>query len=302
MIKKILLLIIITIIPVAVFSQETTTEGTITSRPANSTVDQGFYWDNAFRGRWNAFGACYRTRLYYRGALLRGRNSFWFANSTYEIGMEQAIASFSRTSFFIFWQPIIAVNFLVKVGYSKDFVKPALLTGANDDYSHALPPFTGLNPMNREPIRADPDVLEIEFSPTFTFGGPAGFGMLALIYNPTLIYMHTFGLSSDQYYFNNRENVVLKAQDIFWRHDVKLGYAISGTGMSVAFTTIIEHVQSIKGIFRAGVFGSFSYEKASERYPNLVPYFRGQVGTWIKDRYMTQYFAIQVDTGVKVKF
>ncbi|MDK2818027.1 MAG: hypothetical protein KFW21_01085 [Spirochaetota bacterium] len=301
--KKILFLMLSVISFVSInFAQTTTTEGTITSRPNNSTIDQGFYWDNSFRGRWNAFGACYRTKLYYRGALLRGQNSFWFANSSFEVGLEQAIASYSRTSLFLFWQPVIAVNFLVKIGYSKDFTKPALLTGSGDNYNHALPPFTGLNPLNRKPVYLDTDTLEIEFSPTFTFGGPAGPGMIALIYNPTLIYIHNFGMNPNQYYLNNRESIVLKAQDIFWNHDIKLGYNITGTGMSVALTSIIQHVQSVKGIFRAGVFGSFSYEKASIKYPNIVPYFRGQVGTWVKDRYMTQYFAIQVDTGVKFKF
>jgi len=295
---KILLLFIIFLSPNFLFSQE----DTLTERAMNSTIDQGWYWDNSFRGRWNPFGACYRTKIYYRNALYRDQNTFWFADSVLDLGMEQSIASSARTSLFMFWQPIIAVNFLFKVGYSKDFVKGAALKDAYDDYSHALPPFTGQNPGGRKPVRLDADTLEIEFAPTFTFGGPLGSGMMALIYTPTMLYFHNFGLDPNQYFFHNREAVVLKAQDIFWRHDIKLGYMLSGTGMSFAFTGLIEHVQSIKGIFRAGIFGSFSYEKASEKYPNLIPYFKTQVGTWIKDRYMDNYFALQFETGVKWKF
>ncbi|MGL4987426.1 MAG: hypothetical protein ACRC5H_09870, partial [Treponemataceae bacterium] len=157
---------------------------TITIRPFNSTADEGFYWDNAFRGRWSPFGAAYRTKIYYRDALMRDKNSFWFANSAWEAGIEQEISSGSRTSAFIFWQPIIAVNFLAKVGYFHDFVGYALLNDPNDDYSHALPPFTGLNPLTRKPVRSTGrGMLEFEFSPTFTFGGKLGNGMLALIYN-----------------------------------------------------------------------------------------------------------------------
>lgn len=58
----------------------------ITPRPQNSTVDEGFYWDNAMKARWAPFGILYNTRLYYRKALNRAANNFWHASSALEFG------------------------------------------------------------------------------------------------------------------------------------------------------------------------------------------------------------------------
>lgn len=274
----------------------------ITGRAQNSTIDEGFYWDNGFKGRWNPFGGYYLTRLYYRKALSRENNNFWHAGSAIEVGVEQSLSSLSKTSAFIFWQPIIAFNVTAKVGYAHDFIRTTLLNGPNDDYTHTLPPFTGQNPMNREPKRTDVNTLEVELIPSVTFGGGVGSGMLALIYTPHMIYFNNFGIDKDQYIYNNREAIVIKGEDIFIRHDIKLGYIFSGKGMSVALVTLVEQVVSLKDVFRVGVFGAFSYEKSLKKKPNIIPYFRGQVGAWVEDRYMEQYFAIQIDTGIKWKF
>ncbi|MGL4676852.1 MAG: hypothetical protein ACRCWI_04200 [Brevinema sp.] len=285
-----------------VFTQESLSSETLTERAFNSTIDQGWYWQNSLRARWNPAGFEYITRIYYRRPLMRNKGSFWFANSALNIGIEHGISSLSKTTAYFFWQPIIALSFTVKASYAYDMIGFAQMSGPDDNYAIALPPFTGLNPMTQKPIYGGNQAFEIEFTPQFTFGGKAGVGMLALIYTPMMLYVHTFGMNQNQYYLNNYYVVVMKAQDIFWQHNIRLGYALIGTGISVAMTGIIEHVQSYSGIVRAGVFGAFSYEKASKRFPTLIPFFRGQIGTWIKDRYMQQYFAFQAETGVIWKF
>lgn len=303
MIKNIcILLFIFTIITdfSFLFAQE---NESITHRSMDSTIDEGFYWDNGFKGRWNPFGAYYLTKIYYRKALSRENNNFWFANSALEVGIEQYVSSFVKTSAFVFWQPIIAINFMFKVGYSRSFVDDFVIEGGHSaDYNIAFPPFTGLNPMTKEPKALQANTLEIEFIPTVTFGGKVGRGMLALIYSPHIIYFNNFGIDKDTYIYNSRESIVIKAQDIFFRHDIKFGYSLSGTGLSFAITTLIEHVLSNEEITRVGLFGSVSYERSLDKNPNLIPFFRGQVGTWLLDRYMKQYFAIQIDTGIKWKF
>lgn len=274
----------------------------ITDRAKNSTADEGFYWDNGFKGRWAPFGALYNTRIYYRKALNREANNFWYADSALEFGIEQEVSVFSKTSFFVLYQPMVAFSIQAKIGYSKDFLQSALLTGPDDDYSHAFPSISGLNPGGRDPDRVDLNTLELELIPTWTVGGKVGDGMLALIYSPHITYFYNSGIDKEQYIYQNSNSIVLKGQDILWRHDIKLGYAPSYVGTSFALTGIVEHVQSISGIFRAGVFTSFSYEKSLAKQPNLVPFFKGQIGTWVKDRYMKGDIAIQIDTGIKWKF
>lgn len=275
---------------------------TLTERPANSTIDQGWYWQNSFLGRWNPFGILYQTKIYYRKALHREQNSFWFANSAFMAGMEQDISSSSRTSLYLYWQPVIAVNFTARVSYEYDFLGGAQMNGPHDDYNIAFPTFTGLNPMTLKPVFQRFHNLIVEISPEFTFGGPAGRGMLALIYRPSIYYFNSVDLDPNSYYYHNREAVILKARDFFFRHDIKLGYSFTGTGMGVALVSLLEHTLSSGRLARAGIFGGFSFEKAFQNYPLLIPYFRGQVGTWLVDRYLKQHFAIQIDTGIKWKF
>ncbi|SFB82405.1 hypothetical protein SAMN02745150_00965 [Brevinema andersonii] len=100
--------------------------------------------------------------------------------------------------------------------------------------------------------------LIVEISPEFTFGGPAGRGMLALIYRPSIYYFNSIGLDPSKYYFHNRESVILKARDFFFRHDIKLGYSLTGRGMSFAVVSLLEHTLSSGRLVRAGIFGAFS--------------------------------------------
>ncbi|MEI0540428.1 hypothetical protein [Brachyspira pulli] len=49
-------------------------------------------------GRWNHFGALYQGQLFYKKALFREMNNFFFADSYVLAGIEQEFSSFSRTS------------------------------------------------------------------------------------------------------------------------------------------------------------------------------------------------------------
>lgn len=304
MLTRILLLFLF-VFPLHIFAQEIQQNiETPTDRPMNSIADQGWYWDNGGMLRHPYIGGLYRMKLYYRFALHRNKNSFWFKDSALELGLEQYFSVSTHTYAYLFWQPIIAFNITVKAGYSTDFLGFTALNGSTDNYNFALPPVTGLNPMNRIPNRLkNINVFEFIVSPTWMFGGSIGdHGMMALIYNPTMSYIHAFGMNKNQYYFDNTFAIVLKSQDIYWKHDIKLGYIIKGSGISVALTGLIEHIQSIAGVFRAGLYGSFSYEKSLKKAPNIIPYFKSQIGAIIHDRYTTGDFAIQIDTGIKYKF
>ena len=70
----------------------------------------------------------------------------------------------------------------------------------------------------------------------------------------------------------------------------------------MAATTLIEQVQSSRRIMRIGVFGGFSYEKPINEYPDLIPFIKGRIGTWVIDDYMQQRFAVQLHTGLNWKF
>ncbi|MGL5722271.1 MAG: hypothetical protein ACRCY4_07725 [Brevinema sp.] len=295
--KKILLLALLC---TPLFAQEAPKE-TITDRAPGSRFDQGLYWDQSALFRWNYFGAGYQTRLYYRKALYRDRISFFFAGSVLDAGLEQSFSSVSRTSAFVYYQPIAALSFLVKVGYAHSFVKPALLNGSNDDFSHALPPFTGLNPLNRVPVNGEANSIQIEFSPTLTIGGMLGKGLLAMIYTPTIRYYRNFSVAENQFYLDYHDVLPLRGSDVYFKHDIKLGYIFLGTGISIAFTTILEHLQSGDGLLRASIFGSFSYEKALQRFPTVAPFFKMQMGTYVVDRYAQNTFGVQIDTGVRWK-
>ncbi len=274
-------------------------------RTFDSQDDRGWYFLNSVQGRWNPFGVYYQARVQYLEPLFREQNTFWFADSKIIAGLEQDIGPFSRTSAYLFFQPVIAFALEARVGYEtaiSNSLCPVKLDGPNDSYHHAYPPFTGLNPQNRKPEYIGRDALYIEVSPIMTFGGKAGKGMLALIYKPTMMYINAFGLDKDQYYYYGREAAVLKTSDILWRHDISLGYSLSGTGWSMAATTLIEQVQSSSRIMRIGVFGGFSYEKPIHQYPNLIPFIKGRMGTWVMDDDMKNRFAVQMSTGLNWKF
>ncbi|MGL4560977.1 MAG: DUF2147 domain-containing protein [Brevinema sp.] len=149
-------------------------------------------------GKWNPFGSLYQTRLYYRHALHRDQGTFWFKDSALMVGLEQEFSIFSRTSLFLYWQPVIAVNFIARVIFEYDFAGSVQMNGPNDDYTTAFLPFTGLNPLTRTPIRNKFSNFIFEFAPEFTFGGSAGPGMVALIYRPSDgSYFHVKGELSD---------------------------------------------------------------------------------------------------------
>lgn len=78
--------------------------------------------------------------------------------------------------------------------------------------------------------------------------------MLALIYKPTMMYINSFGMDKDQYYFYGREAADRKQSDILWRHDISLGYAFSGTGWSMAATMLCSPSQCI---MRIGLLAAF---------------------------------------------
>ncbi|MGL5253626.1 MAG: hypothetical protein ACRC9L_01160 [Brevinema sp.] len=297
--KKTLLCLILLCSPL--LAQESQVKETITDRAPGSSFDQGIYWDNSALFRWNYFGAGYLTKIYYRKALHRDRLSFMFAGSVLDFGIEQSLSSLSRTSAFVYYQPLAALSFLVKVGYAHAIVPSALLNSSTDDYSHGLPPFSGLNPLNRTPVNSTSKSIQIEFAPTLTIGGAVGKGLLAVIYTPTIRYYRNFSISENEFHLDPHDVLPLRGSDVYYKHDLKFGYVLSGTGMSFALTTIFEHLQSGSALLRASMFGSFSYEKALQKYPNVAPYFKAQIGSYIVDRYAQNLFGIQIDTGVRWK-
>lgn len=296
--------------PLGVFGQEAANAGTETkpspSRKFNSTEDGGWYFINAGLVRYNpSFGAYYQGRLVHRLPLFREQNSFWFADSALVTGIEQDVGMFSRTSAYLFFQPVIAMSVELKVGYETAIapeLRPVKVDGPMDRFNFALPPFTGLNPKDRKPEYIGRDAFVVEFTPTATFGGKLGPGMIALIYSPTLMYIRAIGLADDQYYFYGRDVAVLRSSDILWKHSIRLGYAITGTGWSVAATGLVEQVQSSSRLMRAGIFASVAYEKPLESIPQLIPFVRMQMGTWLVEDYEANKFAIQLHTGLSWKF
>lgn len=279
--------------------------GVRSDRNFDSIDDQGWYWLNSMYLRWSYFGAYYQTRLYYRLPIFRDQNSFWFADSAFMVGIEQDIGPFERTSLYLFWQPVIALAFEMRMGYEQDvanYLKPVEVDGADADYNFALPPFTGQNPNNKTPNYQGGKAFILEFTPTLTMGGSIGDGMLALIYSPIMTYVKNFQLHNDKYYFYGRDIIVMLPTDIYWKHNIKLGYNFTGTGMSMAVISIIEHVQSSGRLMRAGLFGGFNFEKQLKKYPNLIPFFRAQVGSWLSDEYLKGDFAIGINGGLIWKF
>ncbi len=269
---------------------------------ADNLSDQGWYIDSGIRGAWNFAGICLRNKVYYRKALSRDKNSFLFQNSYLEAGVEFGIAPFVKTTAFVVWQPILPLKFNLRVGHYKDLIGEPLIDGPNGGYNHGYLPFTGLNPGNVTSEKINSDTLEIEFAPTLSLGGKVGSGALAFIYTPYMHYFYSSNMEEGQYKHLARDSIVIGKQDIFWRHNLLFGYSILNIGLTIGVSATIQHIQSISGIFRSGVFGVIAYEKVSAKNPKLTPYVRAQLGTWIKDRYLEKLFVIQAEFGIKYKF
>ena len=92
--KKILVMMLIIMINIPLLAQENEKP----KRDLTDKSDEGWYFSNHFMGRWNHFGALYQGQLFYKKALFREMNNFFFADSYVLAGIEQEFSSFSRTS------------------------------------------------------------------------------------------------------------------------------------------------------------------------------------------------------------
>ena len=146
------------------------------------------------------------------------------------------------------------------------------------------------------------DSVQLQVAPTLTIGAPAGPGLIALIYQPFITYINILGVDKNDYYYLTREAIVVKGQDIWFNHDLKLGYALPSLGMSFAINSTIEHMLSQKDLYRVGLFGAFSYKKNLDSLTSLAPFINLKVGTWLIERHIQYKFAIQIDTGLEWKF
>ena len=167
--KKILAMILITIINIPLLAQEDVKP----QRDLTDKSDEGWYFSNHFLGRWNHFGALYQGQLFYKKALFREMNNFFFADSYVLAGIEQELSSFSRTSAYVEFQPLIALKMLFKFTYEAglaDAGRPVLVDGSTKEFNHALPPFTGLNPMNKKTQYVGGNTIYVQFAPTLTMG------------------------------------------------------------------------------------------------------------------------------------
>lgn len=275
------------------------------ARDYTDRSDEGWYFSNHFMGRWNHFGAVYQGQLYYRKALFRDLNSFFFADSYIEAGIEQEFSSFSRTSAYIRFQPLAALNFLAKLTYEAglaDSGRPTLLDPDTKTFDHALPPFTGLNPMNRKPEYVGGHTLIFQMVPALTMGGPAGPGLLAVIYTPFINYIRAFGVDKEAFVYMPRESIVVKGEDWYFNHDIKLGYSLREWGMGFAINANIEHMLSDKDLYRVGLFAAYSYKKPLKQVPSLSPFAAFKMGTWLIETHVRYRFAFQFDVGLEWKF
>lgn len=267
--------------------------------------DEGWYFSNHFLGRWNHFGAVYQGQLYYRKALFRELDSFFFADSYIEAGIEQEFSSFSRTSAYVRFQPLAALNFLAKLTYEAGLAdpgRPTLLDPETKTFDHALPPFTGLNPMNRKPEYVGGHTLIFQMVPALTMGGPAGPGLLAVIYTPYINYIRAFGVDKEAFVYMPRESIVVKGEDWYFNHDIKLGYSLREWGLAFAVNTNIEHMLSDKDLYRVGLFAAYSYKKPLKQVPALSPFAAVKLGTWLIETHVRYRFAFQFDVGLEWKF
>ena len=301
--KKIFIIImIVAISSTNIFAQET--EKQTPKKDYTSKDDEGFYFANHLLGRWNHFGVLYQGQLFYKKALFREKNNFFFAQSHLTVGLEQEFSTFSRTSAYVVFQPLIALNFLFKVTYETAFAESAKPVLADDSrvFNYALPPFTGLNPMTKKPQYVGKDSVQVQFAPMLTIGGPAGPGLIALIYQPFITYINVLGVNKNDYYYLTRDAIVVKGEDVWFNHDIKLGYALSSLGMSFAINSTIEHMLSQKDLFRVGLFAAYSYKKSLDAVPSLTPFLNVKMGTWLVEKHLQYKFAIQLDTGLEWKF
>lgn len=295
--KKILAIIFIFIVNIPLLAQE--------DESSQKYSDEWWYFSNHFLGRWNHFGALYQGQLFYKKALFREMNNFFFNDSYILAGIEQELSSFSRTSAYVEFQPLIALKVLFKFTYEAgltDSGKPVLVDRNTMEFNHALPPFTGLNPMTRKPQYVGGNTIYFQMAPTVTIGGPAGAGLIALIYTPYINYVRAFGVDKDEYIYLARESIVVRAEDMYFNHDIKLGYSMKEWGMSFAVNTTIEHMLSNKDLYRVGLFAAYSYKKALNSVPSLFPFISAKIGTWLVEKHAQYKFAMQLDAGIEWKF
>lgn len=299
--KKVLIIMLSLIISLPLIAQDNAKP----QRDLTDTSDEGWYFSNHFLGRWNNFGALYQGQVFYKKALFRERNNFFFADSYLIAGIEQEFSSFSRTSAYVEFQPLIALKFLFKFTYEAGLAepgRPTLVDSNTKEFNHALPPFTGLNPMTKKPQYVGGNTIYFQMAPTLTMGGPAGPGLIALIYTPYISYIRAFGVDKDNFVYLPREAIVVKAEDWYFNHDIKLGYSMREWGMSFALNTTIEHMISSKDLFRVGLFAAYSYKKPIEKVPSLTPFANVKLGTWLVEKHIQYKFAIQMDIGLEWKF
>lgn len=281
--KKILILVSLSFsITTFLYSEDNTV------KDYTSKSDEGLYFANAFLGKYNYFGALYQTKLYYKKALFRDKNSFFFSTSHLTYGIQAEVANFLKASVFVEFEPLIALKFLFRATYERalaENAKPVLIDKANGEYNQALPPFTGLNPKTIKPIYEGGNTFSFDISPTLTIGGPVKVGLLALIYNPTISYIHGFGIEKESYHYYGRDNIVVRDRDFYIIHDIKLGLSVPSLHSSFALITDIEQILSQKDIWRLGVFAGYIYTDSFGKNKNIIPVISVKLGTWLIDKY-----------------
>ena len=157
--------------------------------------------------------------------------------------------------------------------------------------------------MTRKPQYVGGNTIYVQMASTLTIGGPAGPGLIALIYTPYITYIRAFGVDKNSYVYLPRDAIVVKAEDFYFNHDIKLGYSMKEWGMAFAINTTIEHMlSSSKDLYRVGLFAAYSYKKALNAVPSLSPFANVKVGTWLVEKHIQYHFAIQLDVGIEWKF
>lgn len=281
-------------------SARTDVAETSETAPAPAWVQPGFNFNWTMVGASiNYLGLMTKAKISYAVPFIKNNGVLW-KSTKIEFGLEEYLSpSFTRTSVFLYFEPIAIFNVSVTTGYEVSF--PGLtgglytFTGSDGDFSDAN------RKLMREASATDdvPGALagwRTKIDPTFQIE----FGPIAAVYTFTLDFLN---YNAPTYFYDAESVTIVQPQDTIYTHDAKLLYSIipGKFRLGLSFTDQIVQSSGYTSMIGAliGVITP-QWEKCAAK--RITPFAAVLVGTHIVDRYMVGsiYFAGQCGISMKL--
>lgn len=262
--------------------------------------DNGWYWLNKGGLKINYLGASYTMQFYRKQALFRNYNPYIFSHAEVNAGFSAELTSYARLGGFVDFQPFnffgIATTILYEGAWSP--LGYPVQVSSRYNYAHAV---TGMSQSNIPQIKVGGNALIAQVMPYFIFGIPVHNDYVVLIYRPIITYYHIAGVDSKALIYHSTDNIVIHPNDVHFVHDILLLYSNTTYGLRLGVAGTIEHIASMQGLWRYGIFGIAIYHNPLPNNKKFIPFATLKAGTWLKDIYYQNTFTLFAEVGLKWK-